>query len=1216
MKRFYLCLAISTAAVLLFGQAFSSLSGTVTDPTGAVVPGATIILENLERGVKRETTSDAAGRYSFPQIQPDTYKLTAKAQGFADVVVSDVRLLVNTPASVNIQFEKVGAVAETVSVSAEAIQVNTTDATLGNAIGTNAITQLPFEARNVVGLLALQPGVSYLGDTTDSRNGAVNGGKSDQANVTLDGVDVNDQQNRYAFTSVLRVTLDSVQEFRVTTANANADQGRSSGAQVALVTKNGTNEIHGSLYEYHRNTATTANDFFNNASGVERAKLLRNVFGASAGGPFRKNRFFYFFNYEGRRDRKDTNVVRTIPSAELRQGIVQYRRADGSVGTLTPQEIKTRVDPAGIGPNLEALKIFQSYPMPNDYTVGDGLNRVGYRFKAPTPLRQNTYIARLDFVVDSANKHNLFWRGNLQNDHSQGVPQFPGDPPRSVLLDNSKGIAVGYNAVLKANLISTFRYGLTRQGVETTGIQNASAVSFRGLDDRYALTRGLARIAPVHQVGEDMVWTRGGHNVQFGVQARWIRNSRVDFTNSFHFGSTNSSWLKGSGVDLQTNVPDLNRTFRVAYNDAMMALLGIVSQVNSRFNYNVQGDAQPVGAPVRRKFAGEEYEFYVQDTWRVSRALTVTAGLRYSLMPPIYEANGQQISAVPSLGEWFNLRGRLAQEGKSQAEAGRIKYVVANGPEGRSLYPYAKKNFAPRLSLAYSPQPSDGWRKFLFGGPGQTSIRAGWGMFYDVMGQGVINTFDAAALGLSTALTNPSGQLTPVTAPRFTGIYTIPSALIAAAPKGGFPQEAPDRFAITSSFDDALKPPYNMNMNFTIGREFRGGILVQGSYVGRLSRRSLAQRDLSMPTDLKDPASGVTYYDAAKQMVGLMKAKTPTAQVAKIPYWENLWPGLAGGGKTSTQVVYDLFRLYAPDYSAVQADIDHYCDPACSKLGPDAMFNKQYSALSAWSSIAGGNYHAMQWTLRKRFSQGVQFDLSYVWSKSVDLASDAERVGAFSGGFNYGFIFNSWAPWQRKGVSDYDTTQSWNAMWVVELPFGRKKRWGSNMNGALDALLGGWQITGIWRQTTELPASVNNGRNWPTNWNLPGFASQTGIVPAPKKTKNAPAVSGQGGPNVFSDPKPALEAYDFTLPGESGQRNGIRCDGFFTVDFGLGKRFVMPYRESHSLQFRWETFNAGNNVRFDSRSVSLDLGNSGTFGKYSGLLTNPRVMQFSLRYEF
>jgi hypothetical protein len=469
------CFYTLLALVLLVGISIpaaaqqTQLSGVVTDPSGAVVPNAAITIVNTATGAQREVTSDHDGRYTLAQVTPGTYKLTAKAAGFADVVINNLELLVNQPATIPLAFEKIGATSTVVSVEAAAQQVNTTDATLGNTINTTQIMELPQFARNVASLLALQPGVTLAGSTGDSRSGAVNGGKPDQGNISLDGVDVNDQNGRAAFTSVLRVTLDSVEEFRSTTSNGNADMGRSSGANIALVTRSGTNEIHGAAYEYHRNTVTAANDFFNNRVGVARPPLLINVFGMRLGGPIVKNRTFMFFNYEGRRDRSSNNQTRTVPSDDLRNGIVHYIDSSKATRTLLPADIKNIVDPLHIGANAGVMSLFNNvYPRANDYSLGDTFNFVGYRFSAPAAADQNTYIARLDHRIDNAGKHTLFFRGSLQNDSSNGAPQYPGTPPLSVSLANNKGFAVGYTALLSNNLVSTFRYGYTRAGGETT----------------------------------------------------------------------------------------------------------------------------------------------------------------------------------------------------------------------------------------------------------------------------------------------------------------------------------------------------------------------------------------------------------------------------------------------------------------------------------------------------------------------------------------------------------------------------------------------------------------------------------------------------------------------------------------------------------------------------------------------------------------------------
>src|SRR5579863_4549035 len=341
------CLLFAILLTLaLNGTAFSqtsstSLQGTVTDPGGNAIPGATVVLSNSESTLERTMVTGAQGEYRFLALPPGKYNLAVTFKGFTRHEETGLQLLVNTPATANVQL-KVGATTESVTVSSEASIINMVDASLGNTFGETQVKELPLEGRNVPDLLSLQAGVAYTGNRSDlsdhgavedqdTRNGEVNGARSDQSNITLDGVDVNDQSSGYAFDSVLPITPDSVQEFRVTTSNYNADQGGGSGAEVALVTKSGTNAFHGALYESHRNTITSANDYFVKqaelASGEPNKpdKLLRNIFGASVGGPLKKNRLFFFANYEGTRRREEQSTVRTIPSLAMRDGVLLYQ---------------------------------------------------------------------------------------------------------------------------------------------------------------------------------------------------------------------------------------------------------------------------------------------------------------------------------------------------------------------------------------------------------------------------------------------------------------------------------------------------------------------------------------------------------------------------------------------------------------------------------------------------------------------------------------------------------------------------------------------------------------------------------------------------------------------------------------------------------------------------------------------------------------------------
>jgi hypothetical protein len=409
---------------------FTSLRGTITDSSGAVIPGATVSIVDKATSLTSSQTANGSGEYQFQQLVPGTYVITANGSGFGSQS-KQADLLVNQPATINFKLT-VQATAVTVDVSSEAETLNTTDASIGNSVNNATIQALPMEGRNVTDLLSLQPGVLYLGRQTtdqqdqDSRSGSVAGARSDQTNVTLDGLDDNDQQNGYAFTGVLRSTLDSTEEFRVTTTSSNADAGRSSGAQVTLVTKAGTNSFHGAAYEYNRTSFGYANDWFNKQGELQSGlpnqpgKLIRNTFGGSLGGPIKKDKLFFFFNYEGQRTAENSQQTRIVPSAGYRQGNITYQYcvdptdptcAQTSTNTLTPAQVATLDAPClanGVctapGPNAAALALFQSYPLPNGATEGDGYNYLSYTFSSPDPGSLNTSIFKLDYAINPGSR--------------------------------------------------------------------------------------------------------------------------------------------------------------------------------------------------------------------------------------------------------------------------------------------------------------------------------------------------------------------------------------------------------------------------------------------------------------------------------------------------------------------------------------------------------------------------------------------------------------------------------------------------------------------------------------------------------------------------------------------------------------------------------------------------------------------------------------------
>ena len=1343
------CLSVLTfflgcGASVLAQSSSTSLRGTVTDPSGSAVVGANVTLANPESKTERTATTGTQGEYQFLLLSPGTYRLKVSAAGFAGYEQTGLQLLVSTPATANVQL-KLGQTTESIKVTIEAPVLNMVDASLGNSFDETQVMQIPLDGRNVPDLLSLQAGVAYTGNRPDlqlpaykdqdTRSGAVNGARSDQSNITLDGVDVNDQSNGYAFTSVLPTTQDSVQEFRVTTANYDAEQGVGSGAQVSLVTKSGTNNFHGSLYEYNRNTATSANDYliqrseFNNNQPNKPLKLIRNVFGTSVGGPIWKDRLFFFANYEGTREREEQSALRNVPSPSLRDGVLIYQCAGGTqacpnLTTVSGNSLKTytaqpgffalgptditKLDPNKLGANPVMLKYFnQTYgnTVGNDNSAGDGFNYVGFRFRAPVSLDNNVFIARLDYHLTQNGKHLLFWRGALQNQSYPQAPFLPGTPPEQTILDHSKGFAVGYTAVLNASTANTFHWGFTRQSTGFVGNTNQPVNNFYTLDQGINYSHSFQ--VPVHNLLDDFSWTKAGHTIQVGTNIGFVRDPRVSTLHSFNQGEGATFWMAPvafANTGGQSPLDPVNGMFpepasTSAYDYPMLGLLGMVSLVKTNINYDRQGNIIPESAPIKRDWGLDWYEFYGQDSWRIKPNLTFTYGLRWSLFPPPWEVNGLQASPTCSaavnvapapacppgtfdLGKYFNQNMKNMGNGLGFADAPVVSYILGgyanNGP---GLYHFEKTDFSPRLSIAYSPRPSSGWRKFLFGAGDKTVIRAGFSTVYDRPGMQILNTFDSVEpAGLSSTLENTCCIDGAKQVARITGINTVPTTGFSPSdvyipnplPSGAFPQ-TPKPFgeSITWGIDQSLKTPYAYAMDFSIGRELPRGFSLQLSYVGRLGRRLLTQRDLAQPLDLVDPKSKIDYYAAATAISKLARSQTnPLALTQLSPsqfnqalgptvvYWQNLLkangsstPGLAPGatgwflpnGATTTsiaQAVYGLFvssGAFAGDEVVGLGNVDLFGFLLDNSTVPNSfsnvgtgnpyffngktgeLLNQQLTTDYAWSSVGRSNYNGLQANLRKRLSHGVQFDLNYTYSKSIDFTSGAARLG-FSGTANIGSpgsrLVNAFRPQDVRGVSDFDTTHQINANWITELPFGRGKYFVHNSSRLVDAFIGDWQLSGLARWTTGFPFNIDNGQFWATNWDEQG-SGQLIAIP-----KTGAFKQPDGSISVFANPAAALNDFIHPFPGQSGSRNVLRGDGFASWDMSLSKRWKMPYAEGHSLQFRWEVFNVPNLKRFN---VQASLGDTTTtslqsvpsaFGDYTGLLTQPRVMQFALRYEF
>jgi hypothetical protein len=1289
-------LILFVSSTFVWGQfGASTIRGTVTDSSGAVVAGATVTITNLQTNLSRSQATNSSGSYSFELIPTGEYKVEIEAKGFRKSIVPRIHAPVGSVTDVS-QKLQVGEVSTTVEVQAGsgAVQVNTEDATLGNNIDHAQILELPLEARNVLDLLTLQPGVT--------RDGSVAGARSDQSNVTLDGVDINDaQSNQIALTSspnspnpvsvsgiggsVLRLNAEAIEEFRVNTVNANANEGRSSAAQINLVTKSGTNNWHGALFEFYRGAIFEANDWFNNNAKISRPNLVRNTFGGALGGPVVKDKVFFFYSYEGLRNATATPVTRIVPLASLGQGTINYRYClDAGCTTLGTSSLNLAQNQqvystAGINPAaLTALASAASKYRANDTTVGDGLNTSGFRFNAPTPVRLNSSFARFDYVP--GHNQNVFVRLNYIDDHAARSPRFP-DTPSPTTWSHPMGLAVGHTWTIGNNLVNNVRYGFTRQAFTNSGDSNGNDISFRFVFQPTNQEHNLSRVTPVHNITDDVSWTHGKHIFQFGANIRAISNARVSFANAFDNAITNPSFYLGAGDHISSDFQDflfannlpggqgvqtLASSFAANVQNAATAIIGRFSQYTANFNFNQAGSLLSAGSPSSRKFATQAYEGYFQDAWKFRPNITLTLGLRYSLERPVYETQGFEVSPIVPLGNYFQDRLAAAALGNNFAQPITVdRSGPANG--GKPMYNWDKDNFQPRIAMAWSPNFEHGWLHSLFGNASQSVLRGGYALTNDYYGQQLAVDWDLNnTLGFTSNFTTPANTYDTVPCatcsglgPLFTGfnqnIRSLPGVVVPGNVQFPLSQPLDQGERIETSVDSNLQAPTEHVWNFTFERQIGRGTKLSFSYIGRYAHHLLARRDVAAFNNLVDPKSKMDWYTAGTLLEKQRQQGLPTSAIAPIPFFENMFPAGLGSLLNSTfgldpvcsfadpnpgfdptwsntQVLYAMqsrsnpatgkqsnpcFFFAGNDWTDAQALVDQAL--AANGL-PTLFMQPQYGALSAWSTVGNSSYNGLTVSLRQRISS-LTLDVNYAYSHSLDDSSGLQTES----GYGAAFIVNPIRQRSWYSSSDFDIRHLVNATAVWQMPFGKGKAFLNKPSRALDAVVGGWQLSSIYRWNTGLPLDTMpyDDARWATNWNVQANATPTGQLHTCPDRASTPKLFGTG-----CDIKAIYQSFRNAYPGESGPRNYLRQPAYMNADLGLAKTLVMPYNEQHRLQLRWDIFNVANFQPFGtidgSRTgfgVARDpkLRNAAppsNWSNFTAIQGQPRVMQIALRYSF
>jgi hypothetical protein len=1212
---FVFLLSVLLITVLPLAAQTSSLTGVITDGHGAAVPGAVIKALNEDTSATRATLSSGLGAYELAQVPPGKYKITIEKPGFR-VHATEVVLQTNTPASLDVKLE-VGQVTETINVNAEASVVNTENAATGNAFTETQIKDIPLSTRNIVSLLGVQAGVAS--------SGQVAGARADQNNVLLDGVDVNDNKGANGFNAVIPIPLDSVQEFNTTVAGLGAQLGSYAGGQVSVITKSGSNQFHGTAYEYNRNTATAANDWFSNRAGVKRAALVRNQYGFSLGGPILKNKLFFFYNWEARKDRSASAKTDSVPTDSFKNGNILVLLKDGRTVTLTPADI-VAIDPLHIGESSYIKSYMNLYPSGNNPLASSdkGLNINALLFNAPNHLDNHAQVAKLDYNLDPAGKHTFSLRGTLNGSGQDStLAQFPGQAAVSRSLDNSRGLAGRYTAVLAPHLINVFNYGYTRLGTASTGVTTPPVPSLL-FTSPIATPRAAQRVAPTTNITDDMTWNKGRHTITFGVNFHASENDNIS-SNNYPSYSYSKNTLLGLGGDIATAVTNylmptyganiaLSSSTNVA--NAFGAMFGMLNQYSATYHYNSKGVAIPFGSPVTTAFAAHEYEGYVQDVFKFKRNITITAGIRYSLFGVPWEINGLQVVPQTNLNQFFADRAAAANAGISNAtlSTSLLSYTLG-GPvnKGAGFYAADKNDWAPRLSLAYSPDNGTLIEKVM----GKGSVfRAGAGMVYDHYGTAMAQSFaSSGSPGLATTVSQPVNT-NYTTAFRYTGngYPTLPTVAGGSFPLT--PAIITGGFTNFSGVSTTLKAPYEYLLNANYARPLPKKLSIEIGYIGRLGHRQITDQDYGQPlSQFKDAVSGQTFQQAGAVLAHLYNTGVTPAMVKanpslipNQPFYENMFAGAKNDyitGSASANFFYDVYSVYAGSWLDAMNDMDRVrqSNGTCIvKTGCNTFFPLQNSGLNTYTNAGYSNYNAATVVLRRAVSNGWGFDFNYTLGHALDNGSSSETSGGTG-------LQDSFNPRAFYGPADFDSRHTITADAVIEVPVGKGKFLLGNAPKWLDQVIGGWQTTTLISFRTGTPLTVSGGGVYNVNYDNSAFGV---LAPGATLPSNGFRFDNNGIPSLFANTS-AVTSFVASDPGVVGTRGILRGLAFFNTDIAVSKTFRLPW-EGIRVSLRGEAFNMLNAVNFGSPNLSL--ANPTTFGEITGQAGAARVMQFAMRLEF
>lgn len=1265
---FVLAMLMSFTALVNAQALRGRIDGTAKDAQGNSVPGVSITLTNNENGEIVKTTSETDGTFLFAEVKPGTYTIAAQANGFKRLLIPDVTVQVATSSTVALDLE-VGGISEEVTVNASEAQevINSTSAEVGDVVDRQRILELPLDGRNPFELVALNAGVQTKSNSDgEIRSFSINGNRTVANNLTVDGVNASDNFLKTPANitlPVIPVSVESIAEFKVTTSGPSAEFGRGS-SQINAVTASGTNSFRGSIFEYHRNTAFNANNFFNNSTildngqSVEREPLIRNQFGGRLGGPIFKDKAFFFGSYEGKRESRGLSRNRLVYTADALQGIFSYVKGlpttpqtvaaatiTAPAGTLTSQSGTCRATAGGNPPRVviptgaicvqnllgipntnrfgqpidPTVKAFMSsMPLPNNFQIGDGINTGGFRFNAKVISPTDQFSTRIDYRLNDKhsfeatyNYGNILFNGDFIN---SGEPAYP-DSTFRTRQTVGRGMMGTFRSIISPTIINEARFGAqisTLTFGNTADYARGYTIDLADVFDTEYDNIGSGRNLRVLQFTDNVTILRGNHTFKTGVEIRnpWVRRysftgtlPAINFSTSNPTGFSQSSHFQGSTSASYLDARELVNTLTGA--------LGSVTQV---FNVVDPNSLVAVpGAPEERKYGSWETAFYFQDSWRIKPNLSLNLGLRYEFNTAPRELNNLGLLPVGGSDALYGVSG--PDYNFTPGTFGGSPTTILDFPSDGRLYNNDTNDFAPVVGFAWDPFKN-----------GKTSVRGGYRISYF---QGSFNNIDGTLddnEGLIITTTNGvnSGYIRdgiPITP---TPTVTIPSV-----------QSIQTNSTVDiRAFNENLKTPFLHDFSFGVQREIFKGTSLEVRYVGNRGKKLFRGYDVNEVNIFAvDPNTGQSILDAfliAQNNLAASRANgngdnfgynaavpgsrlnplfdvffaTRPTEYTNTSYLTRLDEGTVGDFADYVSRVRLIGGVRgAPFFDAVaRGDLPiNFIRANPNVRGAQFFDNGSTSA-----------YDSLQVELTRRLSGGLRFQASYTFAKALsDFAGSSGDTNSFLTIRDTG-----------REYAQFNNTHQFLANSIYQLPFGRGRQFMKGAKGIVGALISGWQISGIVKLSSGDPLSILSDRGT-FNRNDRSASNTVDVVGGLDRSQLAGLIGVTKGPNgvTYIDPNfapgssadPSQIIFLNPQPGTVGSLGLSTIYGprFFNFDFSTIKKTRI--NERMNVEFRAEIFNALNTVNFDNPNTNV---NSPNFGRITNIVGRPRLMQFALRLNF